>query len=135
MLISVGWSPPYWCPSRRLLRSRLEGRGLVTRSKIAPKTGAASPPVARGPDQQGCAPDSLRVRYTATGTVRAIAHAHAAISRAIATTTSLTWLPRALNSRYRLHSRSWAFHAMARTSVGTFSRRSWRCRLTFAGYR
>src|SRR5262245_28235839 len=50
MLISVGWLPPYWCPSRRLLRSRLEGRGLVTRSKIAPKTGAASPPMARDRD-------------------------------------------------------------------------------------
>src|SRR2546425_1250055 len=51
MLISVDWLPPYWCPSRRLLRSRLEGRGLVTRSKITPKTGAASPPVARDRDQ------------------------------------------------------------------------------------
>src|SRR5215470_19890203 len=51
MLISVGWLPPYWCPSRRLLRSRLEGRGLITRSKIAPKTGAASLPVARDRDQ------------------------------------------------------------------------------------
>src|SRR5260370_22881884 len=39
MLISVGWVPPYWCPSRRLLRSRGEGRGLVTRSKIAPIPG------------------------------------------------------------------------------------------------
>src|SRR5574340_60943 len=47
MLISVGWLPPYWCPSRRLLRSRREDRGLVTRSKVAPKTGAASPPMAR----------------------------------------------------------------------------------------
>src|SRR2546425_1165456 len=51
MLISVDWLPPYWCPSRRLLRSRLEGRGLITRSKIAPKTGAASPPMARDRDQ------------------------------------------------------------------------------------
>src|SRR5712691_9995262 len=36
MLRSVGWIPPYRCPSRRLLRSRGEGRGLITRSKIAP---------------------------------------------------------------------------------------------------
>src|SRR3990172_12381990 len=35
MLISVGWVPPYRGPSRRLLRSRDEGRGLITRSKIA----------------------------------------------------------------------------------------------------
>src|SRR5437773_1240381 len=56
MLISVGWLPPYWCPSRPLLRSRLEGRGLVTRSKIAPKTGAASPPMARDRDQRWFAP-------------------------------------------------------------------------------
>jgi hypothetical protein len=42
-------------------------------------------------------------------------------------------LPRALNRRYRLPSRSGAVHAMARASVGTRSRRSGRCRLTFAG--
>src|SRR6266849_1145833 len=39
MLISVGWVPPYRCPSRRLLRSRGECRGLITRSKIAPIPG------------------------------------------------------------------------------------------------
>src|SRR5712691_5799070 len=39
MLISVGWVPPYRCPSRRLLRSRDEGRSLITRSKIAPIPG------------------------------------------------------------------------------------------------
>jgi hypothetical protein len=39
MLISVDWVPPYWCPSRRLLRSRGEGRSLVTRPKIAPIPG------------------------------------------------------------------------------------------------
>src|SRR5512132_1621943 len=39
MLISVGWVPPYRCPSRRPLRSRGEGRGLITRSKIAPIPG------------------------------------------------------------------------------------------------
>ena len=124
MLISVGWVPQYWCPSRRLLRSRLEGRGLVTRSKIAPKTGAASPPVARvsinahGPSAPRTAAgpraggyrdspslnrrpvlrpramrhhqgsSSKRHRFTleghgSTGTCRAIAHANAAISRAI----------------------------------------------------
>src|SRR3989304_1198154 len=39
LLISVGWVPPYRCPSRRLLRSRGEGCGLITRSKIAPIPG------------------------------------------------------------------------------------------------
>src|SRR5512132_1074180 len=39
MLRSVGSVPPYRCPSRRLLRSRGEGRGLITRSKIAPIPG------------------------------------------------------------------------------------------------
>src|SRR5215813_5582228 len=39
MLRSVGWLPPYRCPSRRLLRSRDEGRGLITRSKVAPIPG------------------------------------------------------------------------------------------------
>jgi hypothetical protein len=40
------------------------------------------------------------------GTVRAIAHANAAISRAMATTTWFTCFPRALNNRYRLHRRT-----------------------------
>src|SRR3990172_9393114 len=39
MLISVGWLPPYLCPSRRLLRSRDEGRSLVTRSEVTPIPG------------------------------------------------------------------------------------------------
>src|SRR6267378_864457 len=39
MLISVDWLPPYLCPSRRLLCSRLEDRGLVTLPKIAPIPG------------------------------------------------------------------------------------------------
>ena len=39
MLISVGWVPPYWCPSRRLRRSRDEDRSLVTPPKIAPIPG------------------------------------------------------------------------------------------------
>ncbi len=43
MLISVDWVPPYWCPSQRLLRSRVEGRSLVTRSKIAPIPGLRLP--------------------------------------------------------------------------------------------
>src|SRR5713226_9858033 len=60
MLISVDWVPPYWCPSRRLLRSRGEGRSLVTRSKIAPRTGAAPPPMTRDRDQGRCPPRLLR---------------------------------------------------------------------------
>src|SRR3989442_4488494 len=39
MLISVDWLPPYLCPPRRLLRSRGEGRRLVTPSKITPIPG------------------------------------------------------------------------------------------------
>jgi len=34
MLISVDWLPPYLCPSRRLLRSRDEDRGLITSPKV-----------------------------------------------------------------------------------------------------
>src|SRR5262245_33424160 len=34
-----GWLPPCRCPSRRLLRSRDEGPGLITRSKITPIPG------------------------------------------------------------------------------------------------
>jgi len=72
MLISVDWLPPYWCPSRRLLRSRREGRGLVTRSKIAPKTGAASPfdgSKSKAMLVRSVIP-AVRLCHDATGTVR-----------------------------------------------------------------
>ena len=73
--------------------------------------------------------------HGASGTRRANAQAKAAISRAIATTTWLTCLPRAVSCRYRRHRRTCAFQLIAWTSAGTFSNRSCRCRLTFAGYR
>src|SRR6266508_3190313 len=47
MLISVGRLPPYLYPSRRLLRSRDEGRGLITLSKVAPIPGPRLIPMAR----------------------------------------------------------------------------------------
>jgi hypothetical protein len=88
MLISVDWVPPYWYPSRRLLRSRREGLRLVTLIEGCAESGAASPSMTRVHDPR---PSSLvlrlRSRYAGRGTVRAIAHANAAISRAIATTT------------------------------------------------
>lgn len=89
MLISVGWVPPYWYPSRRLLRSRHEGPGLVTLIEDCADPGAASPSMTRVPDARHSS--SLVIRppcgYAARGTVCAIAHANAAISRAMATTT------------------------------------------------
>src|SRR6266581_8869811 len=51
MLISVDWLPPYFCPSRRLLRSRDEDRGLITSPKIAPIPGPRLPPMTRDRDQ------------------------------------------------------------------------------------
>src|SRR5438445_11564011 len=53
----------------------------------------------------------------ASGTMRAIAQAKAAISRAMATTTSLACLPRAINCRYRVHRRTCAFQLIACTSA------------------
>jgi hypothetical protein len=41
--------------------------------------------------------------------------------------------PGALSCRSRVHSRSWAFQLMSWMGLGTFSRRSWRGRLTLAG--
>src|SRR5207244_6332066 len=102
MLISVGWVPPYLCPSRRLLRSRVEDRGLVTRPKIAPIPGPHLRrwlefliDIVAGQFQSLC-------RYAASGTARAIAQAKAAISRAMATTTWLACLPRAISCRERV---------------------------------
>ena len=89
MLISVGWVPPYWYPSRRLLRSRHEGPRLATLIEGCADAGAASPPMTRVHDL-GCLSSLVlcpRFCYAGRGRVRAIAHATAAISRAIATTT------------------------------------------------
>src|SRR5512144_2285960 len=50
MLISVGWVPPYWCPSRRVLRSR--GRGWWPHNALEgyADTGAAPLSLARACD-------------------------------------------------------------------------------------
>src|SRR5436309_7947359 len=92
--------------------------------------------MARDRDPDGC-PGLLRTvsRPGASGAVPAIAQAKAGISRAMATTTWLTCFPRAVSWRYRLQRRTCAFQLMAWTSAGRFSSRSWRWRLTFAGYR
>jgi len=67
----------------------------------------------------------LSLGQEASGTVRAIAQAKAAISRAMATATWLACLPRAINWRYRLRRRTCAFQPMAWASAGSVSSRSW----------
>ncbi|WP_246684434.1 MULTISPECIES: hypothetical protein [unclassified Mesorhizobium] len=50
------------------------------------------------------------------------------ISRAMATLTTLAFLPRALKRRYRVQSRTCAFHPISRTTFGSTSIRSTLCR-------
>src|SRR4029450_11137619 len=64
-----------------------------------------------------------------------MAHMNPINSRAMATTTWLACFPRAISLRYRLQSLTWAFQLISWIALGCFSSRSWRCRLTFAGYR
>ena len=66
---------------------------------------------------------------------RPIAHRKAAISRAIAVVTTVWRLPAAISRRYRAHSRSYAFQAIARTIAGKPSWRSCSTRLIRAGKR
>ena len=129
MLISVGWVPPYWCPSRRLLRSRGEGRGLITRSKIAPIPG---PPLRRWLEIVVNVPGlSLPGGGRPSG-----GHRHEARDRppegGYLAGNGHDDLVDVLASRRQLHrlqSRTCAFQPMAWTSAGSFSNRSWRCRL------
>jgi hypothetical protein len=64
-----------------------------------------------------------------------MAHTNPTSSRAMATTTWLACFPRAISLRYRLQRLPCAFPLMAWRALGCFASLSWRCRLTFAGYR
>ena len=64
-----------------------------------------------------------------------MAHMKPASSRAMATVTTLACLPFATSRRERLHRLTCAFQLMSWISLGCFSRRSCRCRLTLAGER
>src|SRR6266540_3721137 len=114
MLISVGWLPPYLCPSRRLLRSMDEGRSLIIPSKVAPIPGlrlvrwfevvqcnAIHPWVRAG----GVA---FRCQW-GSGVIRAMAQAKAAIS----------WV---LTLPYRLRYRLAWDHALCRAVLGVYAR-------------
>ena len=68
-------------------------------------------------------------------TWHAIAQAKAAISRATAVVTTLTFLPAATSRRKRAQSRTCAFQAIARTASGTSSSRAWIGLVTRAGKR
>src|SRR5919108_3986861 len=73
--------------------------------------------------------------YGVTETCLAMAHIKPASSRAMATTTWLACLPRAIRYRKRLHSRTWAFQPMSWIGFGSCSSLSCKWRLTLAGYR
>src|SRR5262249_62248679 len=88
MLRSVGWLPPYRCPARRLLRSRHEGRGLITRSTVAPLPGPrphrwpeveftkAALRVTRGENRSGRQRDEARDRPRKRGHLPRDGHHH-----------------------------------------------------------
>jgi hypothetical protein len=76
-----------------------------------------------------CSGDEAARPYTGA-TSRPIAHRKAAISRAIAATTTGSFLA-AASRRYRAHGRTCAFQAMSRTALGSPSSRALRVSLTF----
>src|SRR3989454_12086308 len=137
MLISVDWLPPYLGPSRRLLRSRLEDHGLVTLPKIAPIpgprllrwlefviNGSALRGAARCSLLSGGQRDDARDR---PGEGRHLpGNGDHDLVGVLAAGDQLS-IPLA-QAHLRLPT--------DRLNLGrSFSRRSWRCRLTFAGYR
>jgi hypothetical protein len=70
-----------------------------------------------------------------TGTCWAMAHITATSARAIAPTPCGGVFPRALSCRYRVHRRTCAFPCVSWIGLGSASRRSCRCRRTWAGSR
>jgi hypothetical protein len=72
-------------------------------------------------------------RPYAGATSRPMAHRNAAISRAIAVTTTGSFFPVALKRRQRAHRRIRAFQAMSRTGFGSPSSPALRGSLTLAG--
>ena len=94
--------------------------GLLASTRIAPFTRAA--PLC-DPLRFGCA-DQAAFSLMAGESCRAMAHMKATNSGAIAVTTTLACLPRALSQRNLLHSRSYAFQAISRMGCGTAC---WRC--------
>ena len=75
------------------LGSRVGMSRLLTRSRVAPNRGRASF-------------QKLLMSQPAMGTSRAMAHMNAASSRAMAVTTTLGFLPRAVRRRNLLHNRT-----------------------------
>jgi hypothetical protein len=133
LLISVGWLPPYVHPSGACLnRGTRVPFGIITPPRVPPNRGCVSSD--KGWKPFTCVP-TLRPLYAFgdPATCLAMAHMKALHSRAMATTTGLAFLPLAMSWRYRVQSRTWACQLMAWITVGSFSSRSWGCRLTLAG--
>jgi hypothetical protein len=134
LLLSVDWVPPYLPPSGACL-------ALGTRMREG-SLNAVEDYTIPGLRLFRCTLGNLLSSsfdrdpsgaYDVTGICLAMAHMNPINSRAIATTTWLACLPRALSRRYRLHSLTWAFQLMSWMILGWFSSRRWRWRLTFAG--
>ncbi len=103
---------------RRLPRSRHEGR---LKPPLNAVEGCAIPGPRRFPEPA----EIVQCCYAAMGTSLAMAHMKAASSRAMAVTTTLGCLPRAIMRRKRLQSRSCAFQAMSWMGLGRRSSRFW----------
>jgi hypothetical protein len=127
-LISVGWLPPDLGPSGACLtRGTRMPAGLVTPPRVTPHRGGAS---SHGPWNP-----LRRLLSGVTGTCLAMAQLKPASSRAMATTTWVACVPRAIKRRTRLHRRTCAFQLMSWMGFGRCASRSGKERLTLAGYR
>src|SRR5262249_45974214 len=111
LLLAVGWVPPYVCPSGACLRRGTSlPDGLVTPSRVAPHRGCVSS-ATRG--SSAALSHAIVCPYGVTGPSLARAHMQPTRSRARATTTWVTFCPRARNWRYRLQSRPGAFQLIS----------------------
>jgi hypothetical protein len=135
LLISVGWVPPSLGPSGACLTlGSSMPEGSLNAVEGYTNTGAAPLPMHVGkPAELWVNGPSVFWPYGVTGTSLAMAHIKPTSSRAIATVTTLACVPFATSRRERLHSLTWAFQLISWRTLGCFSSRSCRCRLTLAG--
>jgi hypothetical protein len=133
--LAVGWLPPAWRPSGAgLTRGPSLPAGLGTRSRLTPHRGGASCH-ARWPPAAGRAGASRLGAFRGHGPSGAMAHRKPARSRARATPTGWTLLPRARRRRYRFPSRPCACPRRSGSAGGRCASRRRKGRRTWAGSR
>ena len=135
LLISVGWLPPSVRPSGAcLILGSSMPEGSLNAVEGDTNTGAAPLPMHVGkPSEFRVKGQSVFWPYGVTGSSLAMAHRKPTNSRAMATVTTLACVPFATSRRERVPSLTWAFQLISWITLGCFSSRRCRGRLTVAG--